>query len=271
MDRLKRIDAKIHQGWIQINDDHEMAIGCDTWLEAWNEIKTLFVEGYAENVEDLDKKYKWSQWINNYAQDLEMELRNAGMLENPIYHSKRIDYCRELLQWCGSDELLIVNTRCAMAEAHFDSGDEVGCDRLFEGWLQDDPDWDLGYLAWSECYQSKDDGSGNEKAEEILLAGYARRKVRENIELVSRLMALYEDTGKPEKFKEFEAVFNELLSKIPQSEDDKELRKALLEMQRSKPADVIYDKPSPVRVVKIGRNEPCPCGSGKKYKKCCGA
>jgi hypothetical protein len=28
----------------------------------------------------------------------------------------------------------------------------------------------------------------------------------------------------------------------------------------------------PVRVgPKIGRNEPCPCGSGKKYKRCCGA
>lgn len=26
---------------------------------------------------------------------------------------------------------------------------------------------------------------------------------------------------------------------------------------------------SPIRVMKIGRNEPCPCGSGKKYKKCC--
>jgi tetratricopeptide (TPR) repeat protein len=25
----------------------------------------------------------------------------------------------------------------------------------------------------------------------------------------------------------------------------------------------------PVRSAKIGRNEPCPCGSGKKYKKCC--
>ena len=25
------------------------------------------------------------------------------------------------------------------------------------------------------------------------------------------------------------------------------------------------------RVEKIGRNAPCPCGSGKKYKKCCGA
>ena len=27
----------------------------------------------------------------------------------------------------------------------------------------------------------------------------------------------------------------------------------------------------PVKVTKVGRNDPCPCGSGKKYKKCCGA
>lgn len=26
----------------------------------------------------------------------------------------------------------------------------------------------------------------------------------------------------------------------------------------------------PARSTKIGRNEPCPCGSGRKYKKCCG-
>ena len=25
-----------------------------------------------------------------------------------------------------------------------------------------------------------------------------------------------------------------------------------------------------VKGKKIGRNDPCPCGSGKKYKKCCG-
>ena len=27
----------------------------------------------------------------------------------------------------------------------------------------------------------------------------------------------------------------------------------------------------PATSQKVGRNEPCPCGSGKKYKKCCGA
>jgi len=32
------------------------------------------------------------------------------------------------------------------------------------------------------------------------------------------------------------------------------------------------DKPEPIRrdTPKVGRNDPCPCGSGKKYKKCCG-
>ena len=34
---------------------------------------------------------------------------------------------------------------------------------------------------------------------------------------------------------------------------------------------VTEEKPAPVKVEqKIGRNDPCPCGSGKKYKKCCG-
>jgi hypothetical protein len=35
----------------------------------------------------------------------------------------------------------------------------------------------------------------------------------------------------------------------------------------------LSDFPAPVPYIappKIGRNEPCPCGSGKKYKKCCG-
>jgi hypothetical protein len=35
------------------------------------------------------------------------------------------------------------------------------------------------------------------------------------------------------------------------------------------PAEYVPAKPL-VRERKIGRNDPCPCGSGKKYKKCCG-
>ena len=31
------------------------------------------------------------------------------------------------------------------------------------------------------------------------------------------------------------------------------------------------DRPPPRRASKVGRNEPCPCRSGRKYKRCCGA
>ena len=41
-----------------------------------------------------------------------------------------------------------------------------------------------------------------------------------------------------------------------------ERRKELYKERKS--ADTIVKGP------KIGRNDPCPCGSGKKYKKCCG-
>jgi len=42
------------------------------------------------------------------------------------------------------------------------------------------------------------------------------------------------------------------------------IRKAMAEV-------LMYEPPpqSPFKQKKIGRNDPCPCGSGKKYKKCC--
>jgi preprotein translocase subunit SecA len=45
----------------------------------------------------------------------------------------------------------------------------------------------------------------------------------------------------------------------------------------SKPSDMVSEasealsKPAPIRTgPKVGRNDPCPCGSGKKFKQCCG-
>ena len=49
-----------------------------------------------------------------------------------------------------------------------------------------------------------------------------------------------------------------------------------IELEPDKPEDIsdleILLNPPKTRLVekKAGRNEPCPCGSGKKYKKCCG-
>jgi len=37
----------------------------------------------------------------------------------------------------------------------------------------------------------------------------------------------------------------------------------------SRPLNLEYVLIEGVRMTKISRNAPCPCGSGKKYKKCC--
>ena len=49
-----------------------------------------------------------------------------------------------------------------------------------------------------------------------------------------------------------------------------------IELEPDKPEDIttleILLNPIKTKMAekKVGRNEPCPCGSGKKYKKCCG-
>jgi preprotein translocase subunit SecA len=91
---------------------------------------------------------------------------------------------------------------------------------------------------------------------------------------------------KREAFEIFAAMMNlikleitEYLFKIQAGKLEETVRKAeghrprYIEHRGSGPAGNGDGKPAPVRREgrKIGRNEPCPCGSGKKYKRCCGA
>jgi SWIM/SEC-C metal-binding protein len=52
--------------------------------------------------------------------------------------------------------------------------------------------------------------------------------------------------------------------------------KYTVELEPDKPEDItqlnllLNPRQPKIAEKKIGRNDPCPCGSGKKYKKCCG-
>ena len=58
---------------------------------------------------------------------------------------------------------------------------------------------------------------------------------------------------------------------------DPVVREQQEEMRRTRQRDLVYsappkEAPQPVqRAARVGRNDPCPCGSGKKYKKCHGS
>ena len=54
-------------------------------------------------------------------------------------------------------------------------------------------------------------------------------------------------------------------NKIRQNIERKQVAKPVITNDSDK-----ADKKQPKKVEKVGRNELCPCGSGKKYKQCCG-
>lgn len=76
-------------------------------------------------------------------------------------------------------------------------------------------------------------------------------------------------------FEEMNALIREgtvttlLLFRLKSEEDVK--REQTVKITATSGADDGSDKKQPVKKgKKVGRNDPCPCGSGKKYKKCCG-
>ena len=73
-------------------------------------------------------------------------------------------------------------------------------------------------------------------------------------------------------------LFDELLAKVDAQATTYLLKAEVRQnSERKKVAEGVTNenkdkqkKAAPKRVSKIGRNAPCPCGSGKKYKMCCG-
>jgi preprotein translocase subunit SecA len=62
-----------------------------------------------------------------------------------------------------------------------------------------------------------------------------------------------------------------ILGAVPRTEAKIERKQVAKPLVEGFAGGKMPEKRTPVRKAeKVGRNDPCPCGSGKKYKKCCG-
>ena len=67
-----------------------------------------------------------------------------------------------------------------------------------------------------------------------------------------------------------ETNLDEMIEQLRISESDEQPVKPAVPISYDEPAVPIATQVAPLsRAGKVGRNDPCPCGSGKKYKKCC--
>ena len=143
-------------------------------------------------------------------------------------------------------------------------------------------------LAALNAKKAAEAAQGEVKAEPVVSGGDEPRISISINSTSSGPVTLGADAGKPEEAEE-EAAVTEASGSDTEDETDgngnkyseEDINKAAAKfMQReqvAKPTSTNFDGDGTVggrtvkKITKIGRNDPCPCGSGKKYKKCCGA
>lgn len=106
--------------------------------------------------------------------------------------------------------------------------------------------------------------------ETLIMVGFLDG-INESLKEANPIETMEEDTNVSLDYDKEKLYYNmvgakaDWLYELPQWDSllSEETRKHLYKEQKLSNT-IVKDK-------KIGRNDPCPCGSGKKYKKCCGA
>ena len=285
---------KIQAGYDEL-ERKEAANAATIWLDAWSDVVRICELTGIDSIRQFDDLCSMYQSLFNWSGDLEDALWNAGR-EDPEFLRARIAVCEEALRrFPDEDELMVENRRRALAESYFELGETDKAQTLFEHWLDADPSWGWGWIGWADLHffannRPKDYGP----AEELLGRGYSTPGVRDRADIADRLVLLYRETGRDEEA----AALAAEAKRISRSNSRVSVRRTI-DLEDAGDRAVVRDtatatfegeglpldrlteivealdtaRPSihPRQVTKVGRNAPCPCGSGRKYKKCCGS
>jgi tetratricopeptide (TPR) repeat protein len=291
---LELLDDKVQAGYGE--DEQDNVSGCAAiWLDAWSDVLRLCDATGIRSIEEFDDRFPMTQALYNWSQDFEMALWNAGLQDRELLLA-RIEVCEEALRrFPREDQLMTENRRHALAESYFAAGMTETAEELFQSWLDSDPSWGWGWIGWADCYtfgvgQPGDYG----RAEELLRRGYSVPDVRDRDCIAERLQDLCQETGRVREAREFGQQARQLRGRAPTATVSRRLDLADQDDgpavaretttvhfgSEGLPLDQFpgvmralreQSSGTPTRSVKVGRNAPCPCGSGKKFKKCCGS
>ncbi len=182
----------------------------------------------------------------------------AMILHNADRYEEEISYCKDILELFSWERNDPSEFKDDIGMALRDGGDREAAVKWYEDWLSKEPD--NGDCVNGYAFLLQIEG----KIDEALRLVEAHLPETEPIDLkygnlYSRAGELYAETGNAKLAEHYRKLGSKCYD--------------IDEMELSKPA-VSGDedwKPKPlVKDKKIYPNDPCPCGSGKKYKKCCG-
>ena len=280
---FEALDDKMQAGY-ELRESGAVAV-CRVWLEAWNDVLRILDKAALRSIQEFDDRFGGSQSLFNWIQDLESELWNAG-LEDRQFLTARIALCEEgLRRFRTDDDLMTENRRRALAESYYELGETDKAEALYRGWLHLDPRWGWGWIGWSDCYRfTRTERRDWNQCEQILREGLSIAGVRDRADIADRLADACQEQGRNAEAAELRRQAKRSAATVEVSQSVTSVGKVLRQKtqvtiggaglplsEMSNVAAAMRETITPITRQKAGRNEPCPCGSGKKFKKCCGA
>lgn len=258
------IRKKINNGK-KCYDKNEMAEALETWIPAWEQLKKNVKNAempieLCEVDEATDYVYGFEEWLPQIA--------TAYIVLKKW--DEAIAFCdevKEIFAWKNTrpDEY---NQTIGMI--YNMSGESDKAKEWFEKWYAEEPD---NFECVMSCALYWAGIGEKEKAEKIVDSMFDGVEcTMDNQMQFSRAYSFFHVSGNEEKAQYYKKISDEVFHKFlkdpikyaPESiEEDEEWENDYWYEDVPKKQPVIKDK-------KIYPNDPCPCGSGKKYKKCCG-
>ncbi|GGN54474.1 SEC-C metal-binding domain-containing protein [Oceanobacillus indicireducens] len=251
------LDEQMQEGY-KLSMSGKTTAAADMWIGLWRKFIDTMDLYNLEYIEDMDKAFSGLQSIYNWSMDFEVELSNAAREDKRFVQSK-IDFCTKYIALKkDKNEYNVLVLKRVIAASYFEMGETDEGEKLFKAYIKEHPTSGWGWIHWSDQYGmfSEPQNRDIEKAIQILEQGLEVEGLNDKLDVLERLEALYTELGMTQ-----ESV--ELLHKIA----DEKGKRNIGEWEEVLP---LFQKNPLVKTIKVGRNDPCPCGSGKKYKKCCG-
>ncbi|WP_047154606.1 SEC-C metal-binding domain-containing protein [Aneurinibacillus tyrosinisolvens] len=253
----QKLDDKMQEGYNFALEDNSIG-ACGEWSEVWKDIVNIMKTHGFEYIEDMDAAFHGTQSIYNWSADFEIALDDAAR-RDISFAQARIDFCSEYISmYRDKDEFNLLTMRAAIGESYYQLGKNAEGDQAFKKCLEEYPTWGWGWIGWSDQYWDfgQEQNKNSEKAIQILKQALEVKELEDRFDVLKRLCDLY--------------------AELEMEEEAADIRNKIADLRRQNLARHVKGslppmrKAVPVISTKIGRNDPCTCGSGQKYKKCCG-
>lgn len=246
--------------------DNKSSEAVSVFLQVWDKIKKYIraefykIDSKGNQIKpeilDVDDKTNYKYELFNWLQDIEIEFGNVKM------HEEKIKFCKDILELFAWQEDSPDDYKTAIGESLNDLKRYKECDEWFEALLKEEPSNPNYINIYMLCLIMRNDIEKAKKIAGTFIDDSIKCTIDNEIMFI-RAQSLYEDIGDNVKAKIYENKIEEFQKKF--YEDPlKYSKEDYIQLYHSDPIVPAVKKE------KMGRNDPCPCGSGKKYKKCCG-